>query len=159
MNHLRNLQLLEKLNIYTLQVNTSDLHSFVSARGAILKKFLHRSSYSKFAMDFLADSSKSVLVWQPCSTRTEITDEEIFCLLDLMGNELCLRIVEIDLKGNSDSLTSVGLNFIAEKCLNVKKIDVRGCKKIIPAELKKFKLKLPKCAVLGDETEKSCAVQ
>ena len=79
-----------------------------------------------------------------------MTDEDVNFLLALIGDEHCSKIESIDLRNNSKYVTASILDLIAQKCLNLKKINVRRCDSISSVDIKKFKLETPKCEVVSD---------
>jgi predicted metalloenzyme YecM len=82
-----------------------------------------------------------------------LKDEEVcLLLLELIGDEHCLRIEEMFLNDHSRFLSDSSLNLISEKCINLKVIDLPQCKKISASAIEIFQLKLPNCDVFTTES-------
>ncbi len=159
--HLKKLEKIEEIFVAGVKFSTSSIHALVMARRVTLKTLVHDSSYSKFAMDFLDDPSTKVLNWKFCRDGPQLIDEQVDCLLELIGDDHCLKVEEIDLHENA-SVTKASLDSIAAKFKNLQKIDLRNCTSISPSEIKAFKAKMPqRCNIVPDvsESSRSCTLQ
>jgi hypothetical protein len=149
--HLRKLEFLEQLSVDGVRFSTQALHSFVMDRRATLKKVSHSAkfrpgAYAKHASDILRSPFKTVLDWSV--KRDHLKDEDVPLLFELIGDQHCLRIEEINFSNNSNHLTESILDLVAVKCCNVKKIDLRGCKNISSLHVERFKREVPSCEIV-----------
>ncbi len=145
--------MLEELDITCVKASTAELHSFAMNRRPAFKKFVHGSkAYTRFATDFFSCPSTFVLPWKYSLFDAELYDEEVFCLLELINLQLS-KIEEIDISEN-EYLTFCSLDLIANKCKNVKKIFLGGCRRISTSAIENFKPKTQNnCEVVLEKIE------
>jgi hypothetical protein len=145
LQNLKQLPFLENLHIFGLAFSTSSVHSFVMSRRATLKLLNLWTCYAEFATDFLSAPRKTVLLnWSRSFFRPSIADEEVACLLELVGDDV--EITEIDL-GNNENLTKASLDLISQRCRLLKKINLQNCN-LCSSAIEKFKRMVPNCEVL-----------
>jgi hypothetical protein len=149
LDFLKNLVEIEKIVVDEVDLSNSALHSFAMARKATLKILSHNSlCYARIATDYLCDPSPEFLAWGLSRFHRKLTDEVFSQLFELIGDEECSLVEEIDISEH-DQPTSATLNLIAEKCYNLILLDVRDCRNISSRDISRFEREVPSCLVLS----------
>jgi hypothetical protein len=138
--HLTKCISLQQLDVTGISISIRATYSFLQATKPRLKEF-YGSGLSACVFEVFADPP-AILDW----TVETICDQDVSFLIDILGDDGCLKIQEINLSRTPISETSLIL--IAEKCKLLAIINLRKCEKISSSVVEKFKITLPNCEVL-----------
>jgi hypothetical protein len=140
LEHLAKCISLQQLDVTGISISTRATYSFLQTTKPRLKEF-YGSGLSACVFEVFADPP-AILDW----TVETICDQDVSFLIDILGDDGCLKIQEINLSRTPISETSLIL--IAEKCTLLTTINLRKCEKISSSVIEKFKIRLPNCEVL-----------
>ncbi len=142
---------LERVDIEQCMFSLQAVHSLAMSsmlhRGALttIAANLHDryGPYSKVASAILKQSA--IQGWFLDLSHMYVSPKELPSLLELIGEERCLGLEEIWLK-QSNAVGEAGIDMIAEKCKNLKRINLEGTFRD-KETLKNFIDKMPNCQI------------